>query len=101
MDILWVFRIADFLQPKEIVTALELVLYLGIIGPDALRPMAELKVFPSPWIGQAEQVVLVPAYRGGKPAGFKDGLRQYDFRMQYAILYNFRIEVGDGQFGKL
>ena len=48
-DIPWVFRIADFLQPKEIVTALELVLYLGIIGPDTFRPMAELKVFPCPW----------------------------------------------------
>ena len=54
-DIPWVFRIADFLQPKEIVTALELVLYLGIIGPDTFRPMAELKVFPCPWVGQAEQ----------------------------------------------
>lgn len=100
-DIPWVFRIADFLQPKEIVTALELVLYLGIIGPDTFRPMAELKVFPCPWVGQAEQIVLVPAYRGGEPSGFKDGLRQYDFRMPYAVLYDFRIKVRNGQFGKL
>lgn len=63
--------------------------------------MAELEIFPRPWVGQAEQVVFVPAYRGCEPSGFKDGLRQYDFRMPYAVLYNFRIEVGDGQFRKL
>ena len=44
--------------------------------------------------------MLVPAYRGGEPAGFKDGLCQYDFRMPYAVTYDFRIEVEDGQFGR-
>ena len=77
-DIPWVFRIADFPQPKQIIATLKLVLHFSIICPDTFRPMVKLKVFPCPWVGQAEQIVLVPAYRGGEPSGFKDGLCQYE-----------------------
>ena len=79
-DIPWVFRIADFPQPKQIIATLKLVLHFSIICPDTFRPMVKLKVFPCPWVCQAEQIVLVPAYRGGEPSGFKDGLCQYDWK---------------------
>ncbi len=63
--------------------------------------MPKLEIFSCPWIGQAEQVMLVPAYRGDEPSGFKDSLRQYDFRMSYAVAHDFRIKIENGQFGKL
>ena len=78
-------------------SSLILVLYLSIIRPDTFRPVLKLVIFSRPWIGQPEQVVLVKAYRGTEPAGFKDGLRQYHFRMLDAILYYFRIKVWNGQ----
>lgn len=49
-DIARILGIADVFQPQQVVSALVAVLYLRIIGRDALRPMGELVIFSSPGI---------------------------------------------------
>ena len=62
-NIPWVFRIANLMQPQQVVPSFILILHLGIVGPDTFRPMVKLIVLPSFGIRQPEQVVPVPAER--------------------------------------
>ncbi|EJW90823.1 hypothetical protein EVA_21070, partial [gut metagenome] len=41
----------------------EPILHLGIVGTDTFRPVTECIILSSPGIGQAEQIVLIPANR--------------------------------------
>ena len=62
-DIARILGIADVFQPQEIISSFVAILHLGIVCPDALRPMGELVVFARPRIGKPEKVMLVSAYR--------------------------------------
>ena len=62
-NIPWILRIANLMQPHQVVSSLELVLNLGIVGTDAFRPVVEFVVFPGFGIGQSEQIVTVAAER--------------------------------------
>ena len=62
-DIARILGIADVFKPQQIVSALVAILYLGIVCPDALRPVGELVIFARPRIGKPEKVVLVSADR--------------------------------------
>lgn len=62
-NIPWILRIANLMQPHQVVSSLVLVLHLGIVGTDTFRPMVEFVVFSGFGIGQSEQIVTVAAER--------------------------------------
>jgi len=74
-----------------LIAALIAVLNLCIICPDAFRPVVKLVIFASARIGKTEEVVLLAASVGAKPARFKDGLRQYDVRVKDSGALDFSI----------
>jgi len=59
--------------------------------------VVKLVIFASARIGKTEEVVLLAASVGAKPACLKDGLRQYYVRVKDAVALDFGIEVGNGQ----